>query len=431
MRRLNERAALMRTVKQLGIKNPQAVRFAYGLIIETTRRRNLIDKFINSVIEPKKISGYDLGVQAFLRLYVYETRVTKNWDSIRLKEAENIASLGRAILGWQTMREIEPYLGFLLTKQLTQIFELASENERLSLQTYHPIWFIEYCSKLFGKDETIAFLQVSQNPPPTYIRINTLFASEQEIVEKLGRIGVELEKILPLKHTYLVVATKQPLNSLSSYSKGEFYIQDKASCFATQAATPQLGNKVLDICAAPGAKTTYLSQLMSNQGIIYSVDFSSKRMKTWQKEINRMGTKIAEPIIADATISMPLIGEADLLILDPPCTSTGVFAKQPSAKWRLSPKSIANMSEIQWQMINNCADKVAKGGTLAYSTCSITLEENEGIVERFLKEHSNFALADIEPKVGLPGLKGLTQCQRLYPHIHKCNGFFIAKLQKQ
>jgi 16S rRNA (cytosine967-C5)-methyltransferase len=431
MRRLNERAALMRTVKQLGIKNPQAVRFAYGLIIETTRRRNLIDKFINLVIEPKKISDYSLGVQAFLRLYVYETRVTKNWDKIRLKEAENIASLGRAILGWQTMREIEPYLGFLLTKQLTQIFESASENEKLSLQTYHPVWFVEYCYKLFGRDETVAFLQGSQNPPPTYIRINTLFASEEEIVEKLAGIGIELEKILPLKHTYMAVAAKQPLNSLSSYSKGEFYIQDKASCFATQAATPQPGNIVLDICAAPGAKTTYLSQLMGNQGIIYSVDFSSKRMKTWKKEITRMGTKIAEPIIADATISMPLIGEADLLILDPPCTSTGVFAKQPSAKWRLSPKSIANMSEIQWQMINNCADKVAKGGTLAYSTCSITLEENEGIVERFLKEHSNFALVDIEPQIGLPGLKGLTQCQRLYPHIHKCNGFFIAKLQKQ
>ena len=169
---------------------------------------------------------------------------------------------------------------------------------------------------------------------------------------------------------------------------------------------------------------------MKNKGSIYSVDFSSKRMKTWKKEKSRMEAKIAEPIVADARISVPLQGEADLVVLDPPCTSTGVFAKQPSAKWRLSPNSIKNMSELQWQMINNCAEKVAKGGVLTYSTCSITIEENEGIIERFMKEHSEFTLIDIEPKIGAPGLNGLTKCQRLYPHIHQCNGFFIAKLTK-
>jgi len=89
------------------------------------------------------------------------------------------------------------------------------------------------------------------------------------------------------------------------------------------------------------------------------------------------------------------------------------------------------MAEIQWNMINSCAEKVASDGVLIYSTCSITVEENEMMIERFLKEHQEFGLAEIEPKIGLQGLRGLTQCQRLYPHIHECNGFFIAKLQKQ
>jgi 16S rRNA (cytosine967-C5)-methyltransferase len=218
---------------------------------------------------------------------------------------------------------------------------------------------------------------------------------------------------------------------LPSYAEGLFYVQDKASCFATQAANPKSGNRVFDVCAAPGAKTTFLAQLMQNQGNIYSIDFSSQRMKTWKKETTRMGTIIAEPIVADATVSVPLLGEADLIILDPPCTSTGVFAKQPSSKWRLSPMSVQNMSEVQWKMINNCAEKVVKGGILAYSTCSITVEENENIIERFLKEHPEFSLIEMEPKIGMPGLNGLTQCQRLYPHIHQCNGFFIAKLQKK
>ncbi len=430
MRRLNERSALMRTVKQLGISNPSVTRYAYGLIVETTRRKNLIDKFINSVVAPKKIGEYNQGIQAFLRLYVYQTRVTKNWGKFNLKEAQSIASLGRSILGWQTMREVEPFLGFLLTKKLAPIVEAASDTEKVSLQTFHPVWFVEYCFKLFGRDDAVAFLEGSMNPPPTYIRINTIVETEETILEKLGAEGVELQKTEQLMHTYKVTATKQPLSTLPSYKEGLFYIQDKASCFATQAANPQPGSVVFDVCAAPGAKTTYLAQLMQNQGVIYSVDFSAKRMKTWKVETARMGAKIAQPIIADATVSVPILGEADLVVLDPPCTSTGVFAKQPSAKWRLSPKSIANMAEIQWQMINNCAEKVAAGGSLTYSTCSITEEENEGVIERFLKEHGEFQLVEIEPKIGLPGLNGLTQCQRLYPHIHQCNGFFIAKLQK-
>jgi 16S rRNA (cytosine967-C5)-methyltransferase len=431
MRRLNERSALMKTVKQLGVNDPSAVRFAYGLVVETERRKNLIDKIINEVVAPKNISEYDMGVQAFLRLYVYQTRIVKNWEKINLKEAENIASMGRAILGWETMREIEPFLGFFLTKKLSSIMEGANEAEKISLQTFHPIWFVEYCFKLFGHDGAIAFLNGSMIPPPAYIRINTLAATEEATFQKLDQEGVILEKIPQLNFTYRVLSSKKPLNALSSYAEGLFYMQDKASCFATQATNPKSGNIVFDVCAAPGAKTTFLAQLMQNKGNIYSIDFSAKRMKTWKKETTRMGNKIAEPVVADATVSVPLLGEADLIILDPPCTSTGVFAKQPSSKWRLSPMSVQNMSELQWKLINNCAEKVGKDGILAYSTCSITLEENEGIIERFLKEHPEFSLIEIEPKIGMPGLNGLTQCQRLYPHIHQCNGFFIAKLQKK
>jgi 16S rRNA (cytosine967-C5)-methyltransferase len=421
----------MRTVKQLGVKDPSAIRFAYGLVVETERRKNLIDKFINEVVAPKSVGEYNMGIQAFLRLYVYQTRVMKNWGKVNLKEAENVASMGRTILGWQTMREIEPVLGFLLTKKLAPIMDAASDAEKVSLQTFHPLWFVEYCFKLFGHDEAIAFLNGSMKSPPSYIRINTLAAPEEATLQTLKAEGVELEKSVPLNYTYKVLSSKKPLNALPSYAEGLFYVQDKASCFATQVANPKPGNTVFDVCAAPGAKTTFIAQLMGNQGSITSVDFSVKRMKTWKKETARMGTKNAEPLVADVSISVPLVGDADLVILDPPCTSTGVFAKQPSAKWRLSPNSIRNMSELQWQMINNCAEKVGKGGVLAYSTCSITLEENEGIIEQFLKEHPEFILMDIEPKIGTPGLNGLTKCQRLYPHVHQCNGFFIAKLQKQ
>jgi 16S rRNA (cytosine967-C5)-methyltransferase len=401
------------------------------LVVETVRRKNLIDKFVNSVLKPKEISEFTMGVQAFLRLYVYQTRITKRWAEFDLEEAESIAKLGRAILGWKTLREVEPFLGFLLTRQLEPILKATGDEERIGLQTFHPTWFVKYCFNLLGRSEAIAFLEGNVNPPPTCIRLNTLKASEEAILEKLATEDVKLEKIEPLKHAYKLVGAKQPLTDAASFREGLFYIQDKASCFAAEAADPKPEMTVLDVCAAPGAKTTYLAQLMHNRGGICSVDYSLRRMQAWRREVSRMGVKIAEPVLADACVSLPFALEADVVVLDPPCTSTGVFAKQPSAKWRLTPKSIDKMAEIQWRMINNCAVQVKAGGTLVYSTCSITVEENEMIIERFLKQHPEFLLAEITPKLGVPGLRGLDKCQRLYPHIHESNGFFIAKLRKQ
>jgi 16S rRNA (cytosine967-C5)-methyltransferase len=430
LQKLSERMALARTVKQLGIRDPDALRLGYGLVVETVRRRNLIDKFINSQLKQKPLTEFDLGVQAFLRLYVYQTRVTKHWSKYDLKEAEHIAKLGRAILGWETLREVEPILGFLLTQRIEPILESAKDEEKVALQTFHPTWFVKYCFDLLGKTEAIAFLDGNIQPPETCIRLNTLRGSQEDLLEKLAGEGVRVEKVEPLKHTYRVVSAKTPLNRTDSFRLGNFYIQDKASCFAAEAADPRPDMTVLDICAAPGAKTTYLAQLMENKGLICSVDYSKRRMRIWWQEVGRMWVNIAEPVICDARTLLPFSIEADVVILDPPCTSTGVFAKLPAAKWRLTPKSIEKMAEIQWLMIKNSAEKVKSGGVLAYSTCSITIEENEMIIERFLKEHPEFSLTEITPKMGLPGFRGLDKCQRLFPHVHKSNGFFTAKLLK-
>jgi 16S rRNA (cytosine967-C5)-methyltransferase len=174
-----------------------------------------------------------------------------------------------------------------------------------------------------------------------------------------------------------------------------------------------------------------MAQFMQNKGTIYSIDYSMRRMNVWKREVKRMGVEIAVPMVADARHPLPLRLKADLVVLDPPCTSTGAFAKMPSAKWRLTKRSVSNMAEIQWSMLNNCAEYVKDGGALVYSACSVTLEENEMQIEKFLKWHPDFALAETSPRIGLPGLRGQSRSQRLYPHIHECNGFFIAKLLKE
>ena len=292
LQKLSERLALARTVKQLSVRDSNAVRYAYGLVVETERRKNLIDKFVNSVLEPREIGEFNMGVQAFLRLYVYQTRVAKRWVGIDLKEAEHLAKLGRAILGWKTLREVEPFLGFLLTRPLDPILKKAGDMEKIALQTFNPLWFVKYCFSLLGRTEATAFLEANVNPPPTCIRINTLKASEETVLAKIAAEGVKTEKIEPLKHAYKVLSTKQTLTDTASFREGLFYIQDKASCFAAEAADPKPDMAVLDVCAAPGAKTTYIAQLMQNQGSVFSVDYSVRRMQAWKREVAIMSAKV-------------------------------------------------------------------------------------------------------------------------------------------
>jgi 16S rRNA (cytosine967-C5)-methyltransferase len=321
-------------------------------------------------------------------------------------------------------------LGVLLTQKPTIILEGVSDEERIGLLTFHPPWFVKYCFNLFGRKEAIAMLELDVKPPPTYVRLNTLKADGNEILEKFAEDGIKVEKVEELRYAYKVIGTKQPLTKTENFRKGLFCIQDKASCFAAEVTDPKLGMTVLDMCAAPGAKTTYLAQLMQNRGVIYSMDYSKRRMRVWKREVERTGVEIAVPIIADACNPLPLTIEADIVVLDPPCTSTGAFGKLPSAKWRLTRYSVDRMAGIQWLMINSCAENVKPGGSLIYSTCSVTVEENEMLIERFLKWHPEFSLTEITPKIGLSGLRGMGKCRRLYPHIHQCNGFFIAKLLK-
>jgi len=427
LKRLGERLALNRATKQLRIKDPKAIGLAHRLVSETLRRKNQIDFLLNSVLAPQSLNDFKLGPRAFLRLYVYETKLADG----NLEKAAKIARMGRSILGWWELKDVEEVLGEILSINPENALKGLEETEKVGLQTYHPTWFVKYCFRLLGRGEALKFLEKSADIPPVYVRLNTLKAPEETVLKNLEDEKTILEKVPQLKHTYKLIESKKPLTRTRSFSQGLFYIQDKASCLAAEIADPLAGTTVLDVCAAPGAKTTYLAQLMENRGSIISVDYSKRRIRVWKRETERMGTENVQPMVADARKTLPLNVSADLVILDPPCTSTGTFGKTPDAKWRLTKRSILGMAKIQAEMIEQCAEYVKKGGFLVYSTCSITVEENEMVIENFLKLHPEFKLVDTMPQIGLLGLRGLTKCQRLYPHIHECNGFFVAKLMKE
>jgi 16S rRNA (cytosine967-C5)-methyltransferase len=425
LRRLNERSALDKAERQLGIEDAKAIRLAHKLVYETIRRQNLIDYFLNSLLNPCSLDDLKLGTKAFLQLYTYETKIAKKG----FEKAVNIVQMGRSILGWHSLQDIEELFGKIFTAELRLPSHINGEG-RIALQTYHPSWFVKYCFKLFGRKNALEYLKNSVKTKPTYVRINTLKASEDDVVKQLENADIVLEKDEKLQNVYKVKRTKYALTKANGFSEGFFYIQDRASCLVTEIANPQKDAIVLDLCAAPGAKTTHLAQLMENTGTIYSIDYSQRRMNLWKKETKRLGAENAVPVVADIRESLPINTVADLVILDPPCTGTGTFSGTPSAKWRLTEKSVETMAKIQWEMLNQCIEYTKDSSTIIYSTCSITLEENEKLIERFLKWYPEYTLVETFPKIGLPGLRGQPQSQRLYPYLHGCNGFFVAKLQK-
>ena len=427
LKRLGERLALTKASKQLKIKDPKAIGFAHRLVAETLRKKNYIDFLLNSVLIPRSINDFKMGTRSFLRLYTHETKLAEE----NLDNTTKIARMGRTILGWWNLKDVEEALGKILSVKPENLIKNLEETEKVGLQTYNPKWFVKYCFRLLGRGEAIKFLEKSTTITPVYVRINTLKASQETLLKSLEEEQIVLEKVPQLKYTYKLIETNKPLTRTRSFNQGLFYIQDKASCLAAEIADPKQGSTVLDVCAAPGSKTTYLAQLMENRGTIISVDYSKRRIKVWKRQTERMGATIVQPILVDVRKSLPLNVFADLVILDPPCTSTGTFGKTPDAKWRLTKRSILGMSKIQAEMLEQCAEYVIASGFLVYSTCSITLEENEVLIENFLRLHPEFKLIESKPRIGLPGLRGLTKCQRLYPHIHECNGFFVAKLKKE
>jgi len=407
--------AFNKTVEQLGIINENIMHHAYRLIKETTRRRNALDYLINEALDDIKLDTLKLGVRNLLRLYTYELK----YGGQGYSKAVDVAESGRKVLGKRDLSNVEDVFDILPSIKFD--LEVLSEVERVSLETFHPVWFVEYCQKMM-RANAIKFLSVIELPE--YIRINLL---------KKDRLDFDwgsFSSVKELPGIYKVDSSERSLSHTLEYKEGLFSIQDKASSIVGLVAKPEPGMTVLDVCAAPGGKTGHIAELMGNEGRIFSVDFNERRMLTWEKEMKRLGVDIASPIISDARKNLPDV-EADLVMVDPPCTGTGTFIRMPSGKWRIQRNSFKRMRTIQERILKNSAGKVVPGGSLVYSTCSITLEENEMVIKRFLDRNRDFRLVKQSPRIGVSGFEGQYMAQRLYPNLHECNGFYIVKMVRE
>ena len=423
-----ERLALAEAIQKLGVREPNVIRLAHRLVVETLKRLGLVDELVSLALEEGEADLMSVRprIRAFLRLLAYRAAIEK----ADVGELIELVRAGREVLGHKALRPFEEAIGRCTVLAPEDALSGKKGDDRLALELGVPRWLLEQLYRSLGRRLALAVLRASMERQPTYIRVNTLRAPEEEVLRSLELEGVKLRAVGGLRHVYEVLEAEKPLVLTSAYREGLFYIQDKASCLAVEVAGPEPGHAVLDVCAAPGAKTSHLAQLMDNKGLIISVDFSERRMKVWRTLTGRMGVKIALSVLSDARFELPVRLKADIVLLDPPCTSTGAFSRAPSARWRLRPKSARNMARIQARMLDACAEHVRPGGALIYATCSLLVEENELVVERFLRTHPDFELERAEPFLGSPGLRGLGACQRLYPHLHACDGYFIAKLRR-
>jgi len=416
---ISERSALFKAAEELNVKKGDELRQGYKLIMETTRFQNRLEYLISQEISAKELDRVPHGVRSLLKILAYLRYV----DLMREANLSRSVGLARQILGWKELQPYEEQIALIVAGRASMNLSALPEFERLALETCHPAWFVQRLVGIFGRNFATKVLRRDMEPLPAYARVNSLKARGEANVRG-DLAGSEVEGIEGVFRIRKKGAQSRLVDS------GVIVIQDLASIVAGLVASPQPGDIVLDVCAAPGNKTTHLAAMMQNRGQIYSEDISGRRLLRWKNEMARCGCKIADPVQCDGR-RLPFGAAADVVLVDPPCSNTGVFARNPAGKWVITPSRVHEFALRQYAILHSASDNVAPGGTLVYCTCSILPEENEEVIEEFLRRGADFKLVAQSPFLGFTGLRGLNLCQRFYPHLNECNGYFIAKLQRR
>lgn len=343
---------------------------------------------------------------------------------LNLGDPEELVKTLRRLMGRLWPKGVEPWIGLIRS--------IKSVGLSLQMHLGYQPWFIKLATRVLGRAEARELLRFQdKNEPRTYVALNTLLAPLESILEEAERNGVRLLPDRRLPGLYVLERVEDTRSLISLTRRMLLLIQDLSSYYAVHALDPRPGQKILDICAAPGSKTILAGIRMKNKGLIISIDSSMSRLRTHLRRVKRAGLKIVEDVVSDATVPLPTNVETDAVLLDPPCSSTGLFWREPIYRQIVKPRHVKMFARLQVKMLENSAPYVARGGHMIYSTCSISLEENELLIEDFLKMHPEFELVDLEPRLGTDGLRGLVQARRLYPHKDCCNGFFIVKLKRR
>lgn len=297
---------------------------------------------------------------------------------------------------------------------------------------------------LFSPQEALAFFDANETPRPLVIRTNTLRTHRRELAHSLINRGVTLEPVGKWSKVGLQVFESQvPLGATPEYLAGHYILQAASSFLPVMALAPQENERVLDMAAAPGGKTTYAAALMRNTGVVFANDASKVRAKGLIGNIHRLGVKNTIVCHYSALEFPRVMGGFDRVLLDAPCSGTGVIAKDSSVKTNKTEADFLRLPHLQKQLLLAAIDSVdhasKTGGYIVYSTCSVTVEENEQVVQYALNKRPNVKLVStglVFGKEGFTSFMGkqfhpsLKETRRYYPHAYNVDGFYVAKFKK-
>jgi len=335
--------------------------------------------------------------------------------------------------GGYNLREIEPVLKRDEKDWLATVKGVKVEELPLSVQAELPEWLVEKMRTSYSDADILTIGLSMQQGAPLDIRVNTLLAKRDEVLQQLHDKNIEAI-VTPYSPIGIRLKEKIPLNKDALFTEGKIEVQDEGSQLLGFLLAPRRNDMVVDFCAGAGGKTLMLSALMNSQGRLYAMDISEKRLANLKPRLKRSGASNIQPMLIahenDLKVKR-LAGKIDRVLVDAPCSGLGTLRRSPDLKFRQSSAGIEAFTQKQAVILASASRLLKKGGRLVYATCSILPEENQLIVQAFLAAHPDFALRPAgeilqQQKIALE----MGDYLELRPHVHGTDGFFAAVLER-
>jgi 16S rRNA (cytosine967-C5)-methyltransferase len=418
---------------------PADAALATEITMGVLRWRRLLDFLLERQLK-KPVEKLDLPVALALRIGTYQLRflqkiparaaVNESVEMVKKARKASAAPLVNAVLRRIAEDSKSPAENYLPSR--------ISPAERLGILHSHPTWMVERWLSRLGEERTIALLEANNRAPRLSCALHDA-DHRDEILRGLEKAGLRVEPGQLLKAAF-AVSGGSPART-EAFRAGKISIQDEASQAIPLLLGVRAGDRVLDLCAAPGGKTPALIRAAGSKGMVIAADHHAHRLRAMQAQFKRLGLDSARLVELDAMQPLPFAGEFDRILVDAPCSGTGTLARHPEIRWRLRPEQLAESSAQQSRMLRTALAHLARGGRLVYSTCSIELEENEDVVAKVLNDAPSVrrvpatdATRPIEPQL-MPGVNASALFAgdgyfRTSSSTHRTDGFFAALLEK-
>lgn len=396
-----------------------ATEIIYGVIENKYYIDYMIDKL--SKVKTNKMEIY---VKTLLRMGIYQIMFLNSIsDYAAVNETVNLAKKKNS--------KVSGFINGILRNVIRQKetigeIKIKDDIDYLAVKYSYDKWMIRNWMIHFGKDFTKELLEANGQRPSIYLRTNTLKITRDELIEKLEQQNVKASKVHVVDEAIKVENLKDIENNVL-YKEGLFTIQDISSMLVGKVMNPKEKSLVLDVCSAPGGKTTHVATLMKNTGQVVSRDIYEHKLKLIKASSKRLNlTNVDVQEFDGLSLDKDSVGKFDYVLADVPCSGLGIIRRKPEIKYK-EKEEFRDLPPIQKKILENASKYVKKGGTLIYSTCTIQDNENIDVINEFLQKNKNFELAPIdEVKVDLDNQeKGY---MKIYPNVHEMDGFFISKL---